>query len=851
MMTRRLVNGLGGAKVRSIRGRHCIDCRFASSAADEEATGPIATAAQNQIQNNNNQATQQNLSNDWDVFQSVLTNNGTANLELNLGPASNGITQNRRHKLKTKLGSAGRYDRSPPVAISAPLVSTQTKLRSVNRFNRSPVTIDAPQVPTQQHLQSEIAMLPESTLLRREDSFDRDAYTEYKRLFELVVRKNPKFQRNHTTRPVDARSADIAIQWLLADRPVFPIELPSLAAALNESTTTATELEPSEELRVELFEQRKRFLESTSFDAIQYNLIQFSLSKLAGYCARNVASSSKILPILWAKLKESGLTEKTVLHTILYVAANFAKSNNNNSTDKFGDSALDVLSTPAERAAKEQRSKKGKKDLSDSTWLDLYHEIAAFHDLLYDPVEQTISIRIQMLVAQGKVAQAELLLNEYAEKMELPLRSYTPVLRLYLDQGTIAKALRLYKQMYKSPTVFLDYDTYMILLSGLASQGCFCPDAPSIDGLDQLGYSVCSGPLLFDELVEEMALVVTEVPSASIKRMYDAFAKGFPDQLESTTSLFTLQTRNDPAPASELIVNRISVHHLTGDCTRSGVRLRLMLLSTEESASLRKKLIDYSRILSYEEVYKGKGTGAVSEADVALRNFDLLLDRRKGEPITAILDGANIGYYLQNCEDGRFSFHQLEFFYNYMKGLGENPLIILPYKYATYSKFEVVVGCELSGSKWQILTNQEQEIRNRLIRENKIFIVPRAQHDDLYWIIATLSNQTASRQGRSLYVHPNNAEGRRPGTRPILISNDQMRDHKFHLSDPRLFLRWCSGHIVNFHIRGKKVMVTSPDVFSREIQGNKCADGSTAWHFPIEDTKHDYLCIRIPKKSNE
>lgn len=131
-------------------------------------------------------------------------------------------------------------------------------------------------------------------------------------------------------------------------------------------------------------------------------------------------------------------------------------------------------------------------------------------------------------------------------------------------------------------------------------------------------------------------------------------------------------------------------------------------------------------------------------------------------------------------------------------------------------------------------------------------------------MLSSVSNQTTSRASSDINVSPNEV-GRWPGTRPILITNDQMRDHKLELLEPRLFRRWFSSHIVNYKLdpfvkdieEKRDITFVKADSFSREIQGNhelsnseeeNDKDGNTiAWHFPVKGWDHnDRFCVRIP-----
>ena len=158
------------------------------------------------------------------------------------------------------------------------------------------------------------------------------------------------------------------------------------------------------------------------------------------------------------------------------------------------------------------------------------------------------------------------------------------------------------------------------------------------------------------------------------------------------------------------------------------------------------------------------------------------------------------------------------------------------------------------------MTKKEASVRDELVKAGKIYEVPVGCLDDHYWMYASVSEQVNSRQDREFFVPPNNTEGRWPGIRPMLISNDQMRDHKLALLEPRLFRRWYSNFIVNFTFSAfvgdecvdNEIGFNTADFYSREIQGNLTYDESgnetgTAWHFPVSDwNANESFCVRIP-----
>jgi hypothetical protein len=356
----------------------------------------------------------------------------------------------------------------------------------------------------------------------------------------------------------------------------------------------------------------------------------------------------------------------------------------------------------------------------------------------------------------------------------------------------------------------------------------------------------------------EMAKDVIEIPLATARRLQNAFAEGFTDsKFEKTTSLSTLKLVNEPAAANELIVNPVSIDNKTGLCSRSGAQLRLIRLEEDDKEQLLQAVLSLSRAAQMkfvDAISIPKENVNTARADDELMAFHKWLDKREGEPYTAIIDAPNVGYNMQNYEDGRFSFQQIKFVVDSLEKAGEHPLVVLPQKYMG-KHFHVSVGSGGSGgAKKQYITKKEEAIRRSLLESGRMFSVPRGLLDDFYWILASVSNQTTSKQGRDLSVANDNSEGRWPGARPILISNDQMRDHKLEMLEPRVFRRWYSTYIVNYSFPGyvnekshpPEISFSSPDSFSREIQGNPTKDGATVWHFPIIDTDDEWLCVRIP-----
>ena len=221
---------------------------------------------------------------------------------------------------------------------------------------------------------------------------------------------------------------------------------------------------------------------------------------------------------------------------------------------------------------------------------------------------------------------------------------------------------------------------------------------------------------------------------------------------------------------------------------------------------------------------------------------------RDGDPYTAIVDGANVAFFGRGVVD----YHHVKTVVEGLEKMGERVLVILPEKYLQ-RKFYIRKGNiqELDDGDWSIVED--------LIENKKVYEVRKRCLDDYYWMLASVSDQTAARKGMEIDVPPNDQKGRWPGTRPLIVSNDQMRDHKLEMLEPRLFRRWYSSHIVNYNFTAfvgnecvdRSIGFSTPDFFSREIQGNPSPNGGMAWHFPVSDWDiDDRFVVQIPSTRN-
>jgi hypothetical protein len=204
----------------------------------------------------------------------------------------------------------------------------------------------------------------------------------------------------------------------------------------------------------------------------------------------------------------------------------------------------------------------------------------------------------------------------------------------------VASALKLYVTMKSGEAVHLRPETYIQLMSGIAENGFFHSQSPPIDGAELLGYDSPSGPKLFDRLAEELASDALEISAAAAKRLYNALLKGFGDHtLRPLHILQSLEVCNEPAEPSEFVASRVSLDANTGQCPRTGVRLRLINLDDQQKEKLKEGLL-YLAATAYME--RGGKNGSAAEEN--LRNFGEWLARRSEKPFTAIVGKCNFVY---------------------------------------------------------------------------------------------------------------------------------------------------------------------------------------------------------------
>jgi len=132
-----------------------------------------------------------------------------------------------------------------------------------------------------------------------------------------------------------------------------------------------------------------------------------------------------------------------------------------------------------------------------------------------------------------------------------------------------------------------------------------------------------------------------------------------------------------PAGSNELVASRVSLDRSTGICPVTNAQQRLIVLEPNQRTQLHDDLLKLSTE-QYAKFAGRRSDDSPLRAKEQLQVFSDWLDQRQGEPFTAIVDGANVGYYMQSFDRGRFNFYQIKFMVDTLEGRGENPLVVIP-----------------------------------------------------------------------------------------------------------------------------------------------------------------------------
>jgi pentatricopeptide repeat protein len=749
-------------------------------------------------------------------------------------PSKNVRQSDSRHKSSEIAHFLNASDTTKSSTASIPNTTTTTRsiLEDVERMMKerpSPSeTAHRSQPPSVVSMANstifELFSTPKAPPPRHEHAYPRKAWEQYETILKEVLERHhqPPQSRKKKREPLH----EILREWLWRETPFFDVD-------------TA-----KDEARQFIPQQQHTFLSKTGTTPAQLEKAQSILFQVSCQCARK--GWGWAVQVLWPKVQEAGLKNDQLLHNLLYLSSLQTRQSSS-------DPTLSLLFHAFEEEGTH----------------DMMNEIAEYHDALYAPVPQSIQARVQGWVDQGDAAAAEQYLQQVNGSEQVRLRVYTPILKLYLEQGNFPEAIRLYRQMrHTLPLVHFQVETYWLVLSTLASKGYYARE-----------------PELFHSIVQDMADDPNgmDLPINAAIRLRNAFAEYYSDNLSRTSALQPLPLMTAASsPASTphtIIAERVQIDSTTGKCPVTQVQLRLLRLTSEQRQELRMRMLNlaqdnqrqYTPIESPASSTPEQNSKGKKIDNSPLLDFMTFLQERSGPPFTIIVDGANVGYYMQNFQQGRFSFHQIQWMVDDLQRRGEHALVVLPQKYMR-DAFNISVGAggfDQRRAQRQVLTDEEKEIRDRLVARKQVYVVQPGSLDDFYWITASVTDQSnaiativsssstkTTTGGDELWVVPDNAEGRWPGARPLLISNDRMRDHKLSMMEPQLFRRWFSNYMVNYsflaYVSGasrarSNIHFLAADAYSREIQSNPLEDGRIAWHFPLQDTTDEWFCVVLPQ----
>ncbi len=475
-------------------------------------------------------------------------------------------------------------------------------------------------------------------------AYDKETFEQYETLLREEL-KNQKFVQMRIRSMKDATEEEKqeylrpVYKWLLTHERTVSYDLPTLRQASEnpEAVFSTGGLDgqggsQGDSFRGELEKQQQAFLEETGLSPEQYQVAEKAFQVLATQCAKRARAAP--VEIMWEKIKESGMIlSANVMSTILYVvstggsvlsaSSSFSSRDNERRGSKLS-SVSSLFSGISGRndsagANKDNEEDEGTDKTEEDDSVNVQDEVAFFHDMLYEPTDNSTSLRVKGLISKGDAEGAEQLLEAFAsrEGTVVRLRSYLPILNLYCQKGEISSAMRLFKRMRNIESVHLEPENYVMVISALAENGCFREDAEPIENAAELGYSEPCGLALFDELVTEMAEDVLEITSASARKMYNALAVGFKDQhagrnLQEMHSLAGMRVFNDPSEVDEVVASRISVDHETGMCPRTKAKLRLVMLDDGQRKQLRQSL---SQLAASETAKFAKGNKRKQQED--------------------------------------------------------------------------------------------------------------------------------------------------------------------------------------------------------------------------------------------
>ena len=191
--------------------------------------------------------------------------------------------------------------------------------------------------------------------------------------------------------------------WLQSDEKAIDYHLPLLSKYAQDGTNNADELA----VRDELAKQRTAFMKALNIDDDQYQRAVHYLVTMGHKCAK--FGKAQAIKVAWEKVKEAGITLKSdSLNTYLYASSTFQ----NRSLSSSPLSSVLHLFNREDSETANGLTPTQSEGLPLKKEVDVAEEVAVFHDSMYPPSEQTISVRVKAMVSNGNGYAAETLLEQ-------------------------------------------------------------------------------------------------------------------------------------------------------------------------------------------------------------------------------------------------------------------------------------------------------------------------------------------------------------------------------------------------------------------------------------------------------
>ena len=271
----------------------------------------------------------------------------------------------------------------------------------------------------------DVFAIPDAPLTANPNAYDEEAYRQYRDIIDEVL-SDERFLRLHTRKPFADEFVAPIRTWLQAAETRVEYNLPLLRSSVEQGLNSKLSNEDitgvAQSFRNELNIQREAFLKHTSLDENQYEQASMALHLLGNLCAKRARSLP--LEVAWEKVKEAGMCfDKSALNSYLYSCTVYVSRRKSGIfTSLAGDSVLDILGSVPSTTKKSNAT--DKYDEEEEYVVNLPEEVATFHDLLYEPTEESVTIRIKALVAKGNASGAEALLNRFSVRARVLLNDF-------------------------------------------------------------------------------------------------------------------------------------------------------------------------------------------------------------------------------------------------------------------------------------------------------------------------------------------------------------------------------------------------------------------------------------------